>query len=148
MGTPTAEPDSEALAFPDNTANVIVKYGYFDRERAKVHHLPVLISDNGRPSLTGTSTLHVTVCKCNEHGEFTLCEEAAAQVGISIQALVAIFLCILTITGQCPEGWQGTARGLHGGGGGRGPGPNPAACSPKRGPGPVSGPPPRVPKGG
>lgn len=82
----------------DNTANIIVKYGYFDRERAKVHHLPVLISDNGRPSLTGTSTLHVTVCKCNEHGEFTLCEEAAAQVGISIQALVAIFLCILTFT--------------------------------------------------
>lgn len=110
----TAAPDSEALVFPDNTANIIVKYGYFDRERAKVHHLPVLISDNGRPSLTGTSMLHVTVCKCNEHGEFTLCEEVAAQVGISIQALVAIFLCILTITGQCPEGWEGMARGLQG----------------------------------
>ncbi|XP_059940466.1 cadherin-5 [Mesoplodon densirostris] len=82
----------------DNTANITVKYGYFDRERAKVHHLPVLISDNGRPSLTGTSMLDVTVCKCNERGEFTLCEEVAAQVGVSIQALVAIFLCILTIT--------------------------------------------------
>ncbi|KAI5943121.1 Cadherin-5 [Manis javanica] len=82
----------------DNTANITVKYGQFDRERAKVHHLPVLISDNGRPSLTGTNTLAVTVCKCNERGEFTFCEEAAPQVGISIQALVAIFLCILTIT--------------------------------------------------
>uniref|UniRef100_A0A8C4PM95 Cadherin-5 n=3 Tax=Equus asinus TaxID=9793 RepID=A0A8C4PM95_EQUAS len=81
----------------DNTANITVKYGQFDRERAKFHHLPVLISDNGRPSLTGTSTLTVAVCKCNERGEFTFCEEVAAQVGISIQALVAIFLCILTI---------------------------------------------------
>lgn len=96
-----AEPDSEALVFPDNTANITVKYGQFDRERAKFHHLPVLISDNGRPSLTGTSTLTVAVCKCNERGEFTFCEEVAAQVGISIQALVAIFLCILTIAGQC-----------------------------------------------
>lgn len=92
---------------PDNTANITVKYGQFDREHTKVHHLPVIISDNGRPSLTSTNTLAVTVCKCNERGEFTFCEEAAAQAGISIQALVAIFLCILTITGQCPGGWGG-----------------------------------------
>uniref|UniRef100_A0A8C9DME6 Cadherin-5 n=1 Tax=Prolemur simus TaxID=1328070 RepID=A0A8C9DME6_PROSS len=82
----------------DNTANITVKYGQFDRERAKVHFLPVVISDNGSPSLTGTSTLTVAVCKCNERGEFTFCEEMAPQVGVSIQALVAIFLCILTVT--------------------------------------------------
>ncbi|XP_004460971.2 cadherin-5 [Dasypus novemcinctus] len=82
----------------DNTANITVKYGQFNRERAKVHFLPVLISDNGRPSLTGTSTLAVAVCQCDEHGKFTLCEEVAPLSGISIQALVAIFLCILTIT--------------------------------------------------
>ncbi|XP_037371707.1 cadherin-5 [Talpa occidentalis] len=82
----------------DNTANITVKYGQFDRERTKFHFLPVLIADNGRPSLTSTSTLAVAVCKCNDHGEFTFCEEASAQAGISIQALVAIFLCILTIT--------------------------------------------------
>ncbi|XP_045389100.1 cadherin-5 [Lemur catta] len=82
----------------DNTANITVKYGQFDRERAKVHFLPVVISDNGRPSLTGTSTLTVAVCKCNQRGEFTFCEDLAPQVGVSIQALVAIFLCILTVT--------------------------------------------------
>lgn len=86
--------------FADNTANITVKYGQFDREQTKVHMLPVLISDNGRPSLTGTSTLAIAVCKCNEDGEFTFCEGVAAQTGVSIQALVAIFLCILTITGQ------------------------------------------------
>lgn len=82
----------------DNTANITVKYGQFDREHTKVHYLPVIISDNGMPSLTSTNTLAVTVCKCNERGEFTFCEEVAPQVGVSIQALVAIFLCILTIT--------------------------------------------------
>ncbi|XP_006863694.1 PREDICTED: cadherin-5 [Chrysochloris asiatica] len=81
----------------DNTANITVKYGQFDRARVKIHYLPVLISDNGKPSLTSTNTLAVAVCKCNEHGEFTFCEEAVAQVGVSVQALVAIFLCILTI---------------------------------------------------
>lgn len=103
--------DSVALVFSDNTANVTVKYGQFDREQAKVHFLPVVISDNGRPSLTGTSTLAVTVCKCNEYGEFTFCEEAAGQTGVSIQALVAIFLCILTITGQCPGRGDGARQG-------------------------------------
>ncbi|XP_074059294.1 cadherin-5 [Macrotis lagotis] len=81
----------------DNSANITVKYGQFDREKAKVHYLPVVIADNGKPSLTGTSTLVITVCKCNDHGEPTFCEEPAKQVGVSIQALVAIFLCILTI---------------------------------------------------
>uniref|UniRef100_A0A2I3HI79 Cadherin-5 n=1 Tax=Nomascus leucogenys TaxID=61853 RepID=A0A2I3HI79_NOMLE len=82
----------------DNTANITVKYGQFDREHTKVHFLPVVISDNGMPSRTGTSTLTVAVCKCNEQGEFTFCEDMAAQVGVSIQAVVAILLCILTIT--------------------------------------------------
>ncbi|KAG8521772.1 Cadherin-5, partial [Galemys pyrenaicus] len=82
----------------DNTANITVKYGQFDRERTKLHFLPVLISDNGRPSLTSTNTLAVAVCKCNDRGDFTFCEEASARAGISIQALVAIFLTILTIT--------------------------------------------------
>uniref|UniRef100_A0A2K5XXD8 Cadherin-5 n=1 Tax=Mandrillus leucophaeus TaxID=9568 RepID=A0A2K5XXD8_MANLE len=93
----------------DNTANITVKYGQFDREHTKVHFLPVVISDNGMPSRTGTSTLTVAVCKCNEQGEFTFCEDMAAQVGVSIQAVVAILLSILTITGQC---WAVGGRGL------------------------------------
>lgn len=102
-----AESHSVVLVFADNTANITVKYGQFNREHTKFHYLPVLISDNGVPSLTGTSTLTVGVCKCNEQGEFTFCEEMAAQAVVSIQALVAIFLCILTITGQCPMGQGG-----------------------------------------
>uniref|UniRef100_A0A8C0IQ52 Cadherin-5 n=1 Tax=Chelonoidis abingdonii TaxID=106734 RepID=A0A8C0IQ52_CHEAB len=81
----------------DNTANVTVKYGQFNRELVKIHYLPVVISDNGTPELSSTNTLSISVCKCDEKGEFTFCEEANKQVGVSIQALVAIFICILTI---------------------------------------------------
>ncbi|NXQ91080.1 CADH5 protein, partial [Nyctibius grandis] len=81
----------------DNTANVTVKYGQFNRELAKIHYLPVIISDNGDPELSSTNTLVISVCKCNEKGNFTFCEERAKQVGVSIQALVAIFICIFTI---------------------------------------------------
>ncbi|XP_028907691.1 cadherin-5 [Ornithorhynchus anatinus] len=81
----------------DNTANITIRFGQFDREKAKVHYLPVVISDNGTPDLTSTNTLVISVCKCNEQGEFTFCDEPVKQVGVSIQALVAIFLCILTI---------------------------------------------------
>ncbi|OXB84046.1 UNVERIFIED_CONTAM: hypothetical protein H355_015557 [Colinus virginianus] len=81
----------------DNTANITVKYGQFNRELAKIHYLPVIISDNGDPELSSTNTLVISVCKCNEKGDFTFCEERAKQVGVSIQALVAIFICIFTI---------------------------------------------------
>ncbi|KAM8799476.1 CADH5 protein, partial [Eudromia elegans] len=81
----------------DNTANITVKYGQFNRELAKIHYLPVIISDNGDPDLSSTNTLVISVCKCNEKGNFTFCEERAKQVGVSIQALVAIFICIFTI---------------------------------------------------
>lgn len=88
------------LLLPDNTANITVRYGQFNRELAKFHYLPVLISDNGDPDLTSTNTLVISVCKCNEKGDFTFCEERAKQVGVSIQALVAIFICIFTIIGE------------------------------------------------
>ncbi|NXS11435.1 CADH5 protein, partial [Neodrepanis coruscans] len=81
----------------DNTANITVKYGQFNRELAKIHYLPVIISDNGEPELSSTNTLVISVCKCNEKGDFTFCEERAKHVGVSIQALVAIFVCIFTI---------------------------------------------------
>lgn len=86
-----------SLLLPDNTANITVKYGQFNRELAKIHYLPVIISDNGEPELSSTNTLVISVCKCNEKGNFTFCEERAKEVGVSIQALVAIFICIFTI---------------------------------------------------
>ncbi|XP_048371915.1 cadherin-5 [Sphaerodactylus townsendi] len=81
----------------DNTANITVKYGEFNRELVKIHYLPIIISDNGSPKQSSTNTLTIQVCKCDQAGKFTFCEEATKQVGVSIQVLVAIFVCILTI---------------------------------------------------
>nr|XP_028595492.1 cadherin-5 isoform X1 [Podarcis muralis] len=81
----------------DSTANVTVKYGQFNRELVKTHYLPIIISDNGSPQQSSTNTLAIHVCKCNEEGDFTFCEEPAKQMGVSVQALLAILVCILTI---------------------------------------------------
>ncbi|XP_061450182.1 cadherin-5 [Rhineura floridana] len=82
----------------NNSATVTVKYGQFNRELVKTHDLPIIISDNGSPQQSSTNTLSIHICKCNEAGDFTFCEEPAKQIGVSVQALVAILICILTIT--------------------------------------------------
>ncbi|XP_078526520.1 cadherin-5 isoform X2 [Lissotriton helveticus] len=81
----------------DNTASIIVTYGGLSHEEAKFHYLLINISDNGNPAQTSTNTLTIGVCTCNEKGEFSGCDKPAKQVGVSVQALVAIFVCILTI---------------------------------------------------
>ncbi|XP_032086696.1 cadherin-5 [Thamnophis elegans] len=81
----------------DNTANVTVKFGQFNRELLKTHLLPIIISDNGAPPQTSTNTLTIRICQCDKEGSFTLCEERAKQVGVGIQVLVTIFVCIFTI---------------------------------------------------
>ncbi|XP_053555592.1 cadherin-5 [Bombina bombina] len=86
----------------DNTASIIVKYGQFNRDVAKVHYLPIVTSDNGQPVQSSTNTLTITICRCNEKGEFTLCEEIAKQASVSVPTLVIIFvtlfLLILVVT--------------------------------------------------
>ncbi|XP_007421112.1 cadherin-5 [Python bivittatus] len=81
----------------DNTANVTVKFGEFNRELVKTHFLPIIISDNGAPPQTSTNTLTLRVCKCDEEGDFTFCEEPAKLVGVGLQVLLAILFCIFTI---------------------------------------------------
>ncbi|KAH0619540.1 hypothetical protein JD844_000255, partial [Phrynosoma platyrhinos] len=81
----------------DNTVNVTVKYGQFNRELVKTHYLPIIISDNGSPQQSSTSTLSIRICKCDEEGNVMICEEAAKQVGVTFEALVAIFVCFLII---------------------------------------------------
>ncbi|XP_063168803.1 cadherin-5 [Candoia aspera] len=81
----------------DNTANITVKFGQFNRELVKTHLLPIIISDNGAPPQTSTNTLTIHVCKCNKEGDFTFCEEPAKVVEVGLEVLVTIFVCIFTI---------------------------------------------------
>ncbi|XP_075045103.1 cadherin-5 [Mixophyes fleayi] len=81
----------------DNTASIIVKNGAFNRDVAKFYYLPIVISDNGSPEQSSTNTLTITVCKCNEKGEFTFCEEAAKLVAVSVPTLIIVFISIFLI---------------------------------------------------
>ncbi|XP_075694753.1 cadherin-5 [Rhinoderma darwinii] len=84
----------------DNTANIIVKNGDFNRDVTKFYYLPIVISDNGVPSLSSTNTLTITVCKCNEEGEFTFCEEALKLAAVSASTII-IILCSLALILLC-----------------------------------------------
>ncbi|XP_053304631.1 cadherin-5 [Spea bombifrons] len=81
----------------DNTASVLVKYGDFNPDVAKVHYLPIVISDNGDPEQSSTSTLTITVCKCNEKGESTYCQATARQASVSAPVLIIVFACLILL---------------------------------------------------
>ncbi|XP_069822130.1 cadherin-5 [Dendropsophus ebraccatus] len=84
----------------DNTAKIIVKNGAFNHDIAKFYTLPIVISDNGTPSLSSTNTLTITVCKCNENGEFTFCEEPQMLAAVSSSTII-IVLCSLALILLC-----------------------------------------------
>ncbi|KAM4017904.1 cadherin-5 isoform 1-T2 [Anomaloglossus baeobatrachus] len=84
----------------DNTANIIVKNGAFHLYETKFHYLPIVISDNGAPPLSSTNTLTIAVCKCNEKGDFTYCEEALKQTAVSASTII-IILCSLALILLC-----------------------------------------------
>ncbi|XP_039619045.1 cadherin-5 [Polypterus senegalus] len=77
----------------DNTANIIAKYGGFRVNEDDI--LTLIISDNGSPPKSSTTTLTIHVCPCIDGDR--MCEVASAQMGVSVQALLAILFCILTI---------------------------------------------------
>ncbi|KAM8946815.1 cadherin-5 [Pelodytes ibericus] len=81
----------------DNTASVLVKYGGFSLDVAKVHHLPIVISDNGSPEQSSTSTLTIAVCKCNEKGNFTYCEGPAKLTSVSAPMLITVFVSLFIL---------------------------------------------------
>lgn len=84
----------------DNTANIIVKNGAFNRDVTKFYNLPIVISDNGLPPMSSTNTLTITICKCNEDGQFTFCEEAQKLEGVSASTII-IILCSLALILLC-----------------------------------------------
>uniref|UniRef100_H3ASY9 Cadherin-5 n=1 Tax=Latimeria chalumnae TaxID=7897 RepID=H3ASY9_LATCH len=82
----------------DNTAEIIIKRAGFSHQEHTRYFLPVIITDNGTPLLSSTTTLSITVCSCTAEGKHIKCQRfAAATMGISVHALIAIFLCIVTI---------------------------------------------------
>ncbi|XP_054483118.1 cadherin-7-like [Anoplopoma fimbria] len=83
----------------DNTASVLTQSGFLQRDQP-VHFLPVVISDSGRPSLSGTNTLSITVCDCDADGNRRSCSQKTSPLLIGLSAAAATTLtCVLSLLG-------------------------------------------------
>ncbi|XP_030297998.1 cadherin-5 [Sparus aurata] len=81
----------------NSTADVIVKMGPFSLDDPKDYSVDVRIDDGGRPAQTSITKLAIKSCQCDARRIPTRCKAGARRMGVSVHALIAILLCILTI---------------------------------------------------
>ncbi|KAM9344858.1 cadherin-5 [Symphorus nematophorus] len=83
--------------YGNSTADVIVKMGPFSMDDPKDYSVDVRISDGGKPIQTSITKLAIKSCRCDARRIPTQCKAGARRMGVSVHALIAILLCILTI---------------------------------------------------
>ncbi|XP_076599285.1 cadherin-5 [Chaetodon auriga] len=83
--------------YGNNTADIIVKMGPFSLDDPKDYSVDVRITDGGRPVQTSITKLAIKSCRCDARRIPTQCKAGARRMGVSVHALIAILLCILTI---------------------------------------------------
>ncbi|XP_048451745.1 cadherin-7-like isoform X1 [Rhincodon typus] len=83
----------------DNTAAILTQRAGYRRGELAIHFLPILIVDNGTPSLSSTNTLTIRVCRCSNNGAGQLCNADAffLPAGLSTGAFIAILICAVMI---------------------------------------------------
>ncbi|XP_054879388.1 cadherin-5 [Poeciliopsis prolifica] len=81
----------------NNTAALLVKEGPFNLEDSSEYSVEVLISDGGQPVMSSNTKLQIKLCQCDTKRIFSRCKASMQRMGVSIHALIAILLCILTI---------------------------------------------------
>ncbi|XP_069489936.1 cadherin-24 isoform X2 [Ambystoma mexicanum] len=83
----------------DNSASVLLQHGRLSQQRRDVYLVPIEMTDSGRPPLSSTGTLTVSVCQCGHDGTVLSCsmEPYMSPAGLSTGALVAILACIITL---------------------------------------------------
>ncbi|OCT82310.1 cadherin-8 [Xenopus laevis] len=83
----------------DNSLSVLARHNGFNRLKQEVYFLPIIISDNGNPPLSSTSTLTIRVCGCSSDGVVQSCNAEAyvLPIGLSMGALIAILACIVLL---------------------------------------------------
>lgn len=115
------------FSIADSTASIIARRRRFNHLTQELYELPIVVWDNGEPSLSGTSTLTLRVCPCQRHGRIRMCQGEAflSSAGLSTGALIAILLCIIILLGELGQMLWGIASRrelLEGGGAGNYPG--------------------------
>ncbi|GAA6229041.1 cadherin-5-like [Lates japonicus] len=83
--------------YGNNTADILVKQGPFSLDDPKDYNVDVRISDGGRPIQTSITKLAIKSCRCDARRIPTQCKAGARRMSVSVHALIAILLCILTI---------------------------------------------------
>lgn len=83
--------------YGNGTADIMVKQGPFSLDDPKDHSVDVRISDGGQPVQSSVTRLAIKSCRCDARRISTQCKAGARRMGVSVHALIAILLCILTI---------------------------------------------------
>lgn len=83
----------------DNTASIILTHGGFSTEKSTENILEIEITDGGRPPLSNINVLHLKVCTCGRDRRHEYCKYYIKSA-VSVSALIAILLCIITIVGK------------------------------------------------
>ncbi|XP_007542328.1 cadherin-5 [Poecilia formosa] len=81
----------------NNTAALLVKEGPFNLEDSSDYSVEVRISDGGQPLMSSITKLQIKLCQCDAKRVFSRCKASMQRMGVSVHALIAILLCILTI---------------------------------------------------
>ncbi|XP_041866187.1 cadherin-5 [Melanotaenia boesemani] len=80
--------------YGNSTAAIVVKRGPFSLEDPNDYSMDVHISDG---ELNSVTKLAIKSCQCDARRTPTHCKAGARRMGVSVHALIAILLCILTI---------------------------------------------------
>lgn len=81
----------------NNSADIVVKQGPFSVDDSRDYSVAVRVGDGGRPLLTSVTHVSIKACRCDHRRVQIECKAAALKMGVSVHALIAILLCILTI---------------------------------------------------
>ncbi|XP_072246678.1 cadherin-5 [Leuresthes tenuis] len=83
--------------YGNNTAAIVVKQGPFSLDDPEDYSVNVRISDGGQPIQTSVTKVAIRSCQCDSRRITTRCKAGARRMGVSVHALIAILLCIVTI---------------------------------------------------
>lgn len=95
-------PFSRLLRSVDNTAGIIARRSTFTRKDRSQYLLPVVVTDSGAPPLSSTGTLTISVCSCHPAGHCPSggVEALSLSMGISLQTLVGLLVCLVLLSGE------------------------------------------------
>ncbi|XP_072267597.1 cadherin-19-like [Pyxicephalus adspersus] len=88
----------------DNTATVLALRDGYSLQENPVFYLTIIISDNGMPSLSSTSTLTIQVCDCGSNNDKGSCRKkgffwiffnSGAFIAISVFTIIVLALAVI-----------------------------------------------------